>query len=377
MTQATDFSVPTTGPAGPDVMYGRIHDNFVAALSGHSGVSRPSYAVPGTIWQDTAVAGLVKLYFYDGTDDVLLYTIDTSTSALTVPGFAAGGPIAMAGNAITNPAGEWLRGHIDGLKLSNNGSDATNDIDVGTGSAGSREATPRLMTLTGTLTKRLDANWSAGTGNGMRWSGEAIANKTYHVFLGTKSDGSDGDVFAYPGTAGVDADTEAFAATVLAAWQGEAGGASYEGVRRIGSILRSAGAIVPFKQYGDYFYRDVRVNDVNANNPGISAVTRTLSIPTGVEFAAFGTVQIELNTTSIVALSALITALAQTDSDPDAVGGTVTLRAMSAGGAQRAISSFLVPTNTSAQVRSRLNISGAATTLLLHTDGWIDTRGKR
>jgi hypothetical protein len=83
MTQATTFSVPTTGPASPDVMAGRIDDNFRAALSGHSGASRPSYAVAGTVWEDTATAGLTKFYLYDGTDDILLYTADTANNRAT------------------------------------------------------------------------------------------------------------------------------------------------------------------------------------------------------------------------------------------------------------------------------------------------------
>lgn len=93
MTQATIFSVPTTGPATPDVMYGRTDDNFRAALSGHSGPSRPSYAVAGTVWEDTAVAGSVKFYFYDGTNDILLYTVDTAANTVTLPSFTAGGAI--------------------------------------------------------------------------------------------------------------------------------------------------------------------------------------------------------------------------------------------------------------------------------------------
>lgn len=80
MTQATNFSVPTTGPATPDVMFGRIDNNFEAALTGHSGDSRPTYAEAGTVWQDTSVAGLTRVYFYDGSEDILLCEIDTSTN---------------------------------------------------------------------------------------------------------------------------------------------------------------------------------------------------------------------------------------------------------------------------------------------------------
>lgn len=191
----------------------------------------------------------------------------------------------IASGAVTDAkvAGEFIRPFLNGLTLSNNVTDAANDIDIATGSAGSNETTPRLMTLASAITKRLDANWAAGTGNGMRWSGEAISNKTYHLFLGTKADGSEGDVFAYPGTAGTDADTPAFAATVLAAWQAETGGSTYVRVRRIGSIIRESAAIVPFTQRGDEFLRKTAILSITAANPGTSAVTRTLNVPTGIQ----------------------------------------------------------------------------------------------
>lgn len=85
MTQATIYSVPLVGPATPTAMAQRIDDNFDAIISGHSGASRPSYAVAGTVWEDTSVAGVVKYYHYDGSDDILLYTIDTTNNRVNQP----------------------------------------------------------------------------------------------------------------------------------------------------------------------------------------------------------------------------------------------------------------------------------------------------
>jgi hypothetical protein len=54
---------------------------------------------------------------------------------------------------------------ISGLTYSNNGSDATNDIDIAAGRA--MDATgAHIMVLAATLTKRLDAAWSVGTNQG-------------------------------------------------------------------------------------------------------------------------------------------------------------------------------------------------------------------
>lgn len=83
MTQATNFGVPTTGPASPDVMASRIQNNFEAALTGHSGNSRPAYAAAGTIWQDASILNTVRVYFFDGTDDILISTIDTASGRVT------------------------------------------------------------------------------------------------------------------------------------------------------------------------------------------------------------------------------------------------------------------------------------------------------
>jgi hypothetical protein len=86
MSQANNWGVPVVGPVTPDVMAQRIVDSFNAGLSAHSGPSRPSYAVAGTLWMDPSTAGLQKLYQYDGSDDRLLLTIDTASGKVTFAG---------------------------------------------------------------------------------------------------------------------------------------------------------------------------------------------------------------------------------------------------------------------------------------------------
>ncbi|PTM95069.1 hypothetical protein [Mycoplana dimorpha] len=83
MSQATKFGVPLSGPCTPAAMAARMDDSLMALLSAHSGASRPSYAVAGTVWLDTATVGQHKYYCYDGTSDRLLYTLDTATGAIT------------------------------------------------------------------------------------------------------------------------------------------------------------------------------------------------------------------------------------------------------------------------------------------------------
>src|SRR3990167_5278425 len=90
-------------------------------------------------------------------------------------------------------------------------------------------------TLTTAITKQLDAAWAVGTNQGGRMSAAAIANTTYHVPLIKRVD---------TGVVDVGLDVSATAPTLPT---------NYTKFRRIGSILREAGAIVAFSQIGDEF----------------------------------------------------------------------------------------------------------------------------
>lgn len=243
------------------------------------------------------------------------------------------------------------RGWIDGLTLSNNGSDATNDIDIAAGECRGTRGILDLVLSTG-LTKRLDADWAAGTGNGMR-EATAIANGTYHIFLIGKADGTT-DVFAYTGTDPT---------SVLPS--------GYIDYHRIGSILRESAAIVLFVQDGDIFSRKTLAADVSATNPGGTAVTRTLSVPTGIKVWA----RVHTGATtggSVPTVAILLTDLNETDEAPSpGINATVTAPTSSSGAGP-----FEVLTNTSAQIRSRINGSAADVTFKITTRGWRDQRGR-
>lgn len=112
MSQATTWSVPTTGPATPTVMADRMDDSLNALLTGHKASTRPTYAEAGTIWiDDTANPWLVKMY--DGTDDVTIGAINISTN--TFKPYDGGAPIqafpsgtSMVFNQATAPTG-WTK----------------------------------------------------------------------------------------------------------------------------------------------------------------------------------------------------------------------------------------------------------------------------
>lgn len=241
-------------------------------------------------------------------------------------------------------------GLIYGLTLSNNATDATNDIDIATGAAANDTAFA-TMTLASALTKRLDAAWAVGTGNGGLDTG-SIANTTYHVWLIKRTD-----------TGVVDAlfSTSATSPTMPT---------SYDQKRRIGSIVRSAGAILAFVQNGDEFQWLTGIGDIDVTTPGTTAVSRTLTVPLGIKVVAFGSLL--LSNGAAANGHRLYDLAVNTPSIGTGAAAIGQVRAVASG----QTSGFVqVRTNTSAQIGSR-NETANADIIRFTTYGWIDTRGK-
>lgn len=177
-----------------------------------------------------------------------------------------------------------IAGHIFGLTLSNNVSDATNDIDIAAGDCASDDAIPSLMVLASSLTKRIDAAWAVGTGNGGRDTG-SIADGTWHVWLIQRSD-----------TGVVDAlfSLSATSPTMPA---------NYDRKAYLWPIMRSGGSIVPFKQIGNGFWKVTPTTDRSSTAAAASALL-TLSVPTGVHVRPI--LQSSVNTAANSSVSNLI-----------------------------------------------------------------------
>lgn len=248
------------------------------------------------------------------------------------------------------------KGYLYGLTLSNNAVDATNDIDIALGAAGSDSATSTVMTLAAGITKRLDAAWAVGSGNGGLDTG-SIANTTYHVWLIQRSD-----------TGVVDALFSASATSPTMP-------ANYDRKRRIGSVIRSGGTLLAFNQDGDVFTHKTPIQDVNATNPGTAAVTRVVSVPAGIRVEAFGSVLLSDNVATPNSF-AYLSDLANTDSAPSLTFYQVALQTSAPVGINRNSGFWRVFTNTSSSIRSRLSASAAGTGLAVTTFGWVDLRGR-
>lgn len=89
MSQATDWDILTTPPATPTVQASRVSGSLNAILTQHSGSSRPSYALAGTVWLDIVSGTEWNEYLFDGTDDILRGTYNPTTNVFTPAGAAA------------------------------------------------------------------------------------------------------------------------------------------------------------------------------------------------------------------------------------------------------------------------------------------------
>jgi hypothetical protein len=247
-----------------------------------------------------------------------------------------------------------IPGTLGGCATGNNASDATNDIDFAACTTANSTAT-YYMAQPSAYVKQLDAGWAVGTNAGMLDTG-AVANATYHLFQ-----------IMRPDTGVVDylASLSATAPTMPA---------NYTVFRRIASVVRLAGVNKAYYQNGNVFTWGTPVSDVAATNSGAAAVTRTLTLPTGIVVLAT-VVHGLFDSGSGVTQSGLLTCLCGVDVAPtvslyDVV--TVSTGATDVGDT----TTKQVQTNTSAQIRSRLSGSSASNVEDVVTFGWVDTRGQ-
>lgn len=272
-------------------------------------------------------------------------------SGLGTPGAWSAAPdvlIPVAG-AVRRPVSREA-GHIFGLTLSNNVSDANNDIDIAAGAA-IADGDPDEIVLAAAITKRSDAAWAVGSGVGGMDTGSKGTNATLALWLIKRSDTGIADVL--------------FSASASAPTMPS----GYDKKRRIGYVRTDgSGNILAFFQNGDTFTYSVPISDVTTTNPGTVAVLRTISVPplTQAIFSYW------LNNVTTAAVQVLLTETAQADTTPTTA--LFNLRATAT--SQANSGEFRRKVDASAQIRARHQASGASDALQLTTLGWVDTRGR-
>lgn len=354
-------------------MFGRwtSSDTIASAATTDIGAQAEAYlTVSGTTTITsfgTVRTGTIRFLRFSG-----VLTLTNNSTSLILPGAAnittAAGDTAAF---VSEGAGNWrclqyskasglsavspdIRGQIYGLTLSNNVTDATNDIDIAVGSAVDSGGVVSMV-LSSALGKQLDVAWAVGGTPGApaggRMSAAAIANTTYHVFLIRRPD---------TGVVDVGFDVSPTAPTLPT---------NYTQFRRIGSIMRVGGAIRLFTQDGDTFVYATSVTDRSSTSAS-AAVLLTLSVPTGIMVKPLiGTV-----------LTIPDNANVNNNLGSAAAGTTTTnIHQLSAAGASAltsATASYFT-TNTSAQLYfSCVITAGTITSNVLATFGYVDSRGK-
>jgi hypothetical protein len=140
---------------------------------------------------------------------------------------------------------------------------------------------------------------------------------------------------------------------------------NYTKKRRIGSFkTNSSSQILAFSQLGDEFLWKTSVGDVNGVSISTTALTPTLTVPTGVKVNAL----FRASLTSSVQGILMFTSPDENDQAPGAPNND-----MVAPIADFTAGRFNVRTNTSAQIRAR---AFANSQYWIGTFGWIDTRGR-
>ena len=153
------------------------------------------------------------------------------------------------------------RGYLSGMGLSN-ATDTDHDITVAEGEVRDN-ANSTNITLDSAMTKRIDATWSSGSGNGGLASGVSLGNNTwYHVHAIIVSDSVD-----------IGFDTSITAANLVA-------NNSASAFRRIGAVLTDGSSnILNFIQDGDEFIFKAQITNINATAIGTARVTQAVSTP--------------------------------------------------------------------------------------------------
>lgn len=302
-----------------------IQSAIQALLSTSSGNSRPSTVYSGQMWIDTNTpsATVWTLYVYDGTDDISLGTINTTSNTFT------------PSNALQIGMG---KGAITGLTYANNGSDPTNDIDIAAGWC--MDATGARQLQLSALTKRLDAAWAVGTNQGALDTG-SIGNNDYYIWAIERSDTGVTDILF---------SLSATAPTMPT---------DYDYKRLIGWFKRASATIVPFttsEMAGgglDFRWTTSRLDVDLANTLTTSRRTDALSVP--LNFSTIALIRTML-TDSSANFNAIICCPDESDAAPSATAVPLLTHSLSQIGSV-ATGDMAIKTSATGTIAARATIS--------------------
>lgn len=215
------------------------------------------------------------------------YPLGAVVASATTQGLAY---LSLTENNVTNPdtgGAGWkafqiafdlalFPGVINGLNMANTPAAPTTGITAAVGSCRDR-TNSYTINNTAPFDKRLTSTWAAGSGNGGKLIGTALAaGQTWHFFAMTN-----------PATGAVDFgfDTSPTAPTMTVP-----AAAGFTAWRRIGAVVLEAAttAIRAFIQRGDDFMLQLRSTDYAAtSNGGLVSYYRAITVPLGIVVKAY------------------------------------------------------------------------------------------
>jgi len=248
-----------------------------------------------------------------------------------------------------NPATNTIQGISylpQKITIANNSTDANNDIDFSGGNFVFSDFSGQAYVPA--MTKRLDANWTAGTNQGGLDTGTK-ANSTWYYCYTIYNPTTQASDFLFSASA---------TSPTLPS--------GFTKLKYIGSILaNSSGNIIPFKQVGNYFYFN-NIFDASPSSPtsGVYS-TYTVSVPrvNGIIAMVNSTFSYTGTTVITIGINYKITGLSVAfESFYKPTNGYDGLSAEA-----------FVPTNNSAQIDVAFIYTAPATNFTIRTKGYIDT----
>lgn len=282
----------------------------------------------------------------------------------------AGGAVQQTAWDVTAAGGMWNRtllttwgpwrqvgrpahGQLWGLTMSTAGASTTMTIAAGE-AVDNIQAVPYLMILGSAISKTTSA-WAVGSGNGGIDTGSVAANTWYHWYLIAR-----GDTGVVDAIFSLSASNPAYPS-------------GYSFARRIGS-MRTNGSSQweTFKQFEDTFYLQTPSND-GGTQPGTTDTLYTLHVPTGIRVKPMFILSGGISTSAESGAHVRSPDLQATETGVVSTSGNAI-------GITTNVARYGMATNmdlwTDTSARINIIASVAQTVWILHTYGWIDTRGR-
>ena len=263
--------------------------------------------------------------------------------------FTAAGAMALQDRlgTTTNKGVSFLPSPIT---ISNNISDANNDIDFSAGVFQFSDGSGQAVALA--LTKQLDATWAAGTNQGGLDTGSKANSTWYHCYA------------IYNPTTGVSDFLFSTGATTPTSLP-----SGYTKFKRVGSIkTNGSGNIIGFFQNRNYFFFKIPVIDFSGTSTTTLALV-TLSTPLGIKTIAILSSTIFASAGTTRALRIFSGDASDQVVSSSCWNGTYVASSGSTTDIINGSGNTLVSTSTSSQVFHEASTSSSVSIL---TQGWID-----